>query len=339
MSWWNNWCGGGPGTSGPCPLASSPEKIMNRIAAVDLGSLTVRLAVAEVAGPGKFQVILHLREITGLGREVAETGMLSRADQDLTLEALQGFAQEMAAHGVTRGRGVATQAVRQAQNGQEFLHAATGVLHLPVGLLTPAEEARLTWQGVLSALNPIYLEAGPLVVFDVGGGSSEFVLVEPEREPVFAGLPLGVLSLSRARPLGDPPRPDKLAALREELQGELQNFYQQNFAKLIEDSPTLVGTAGSVTTLAAMAQEMTVYDPQRVNNYILTQKMVGKLAERLVALPERERARLPGIEPAKAGVMVAGALIVQAIMEIFGQDRLVTIDAGLLEGVLAEMAV
>jgi exopolyphosphatase/guanosine-5'-triphosphate,3'-diphosphate pyrophosphatase len=311
---------------------------MNRIAAVDLGSLTVRLAVAEVAGPGKSQVILHLREITGLGREVAETGMLSRADQDLTLEALQGFAREMAAHGVTRGQGVATQAVRQAQNGQEFLQEAMGVLHLPVCLLTPAEEARLTWQGVLSALNPIYLEAGPLVFFDVGGGSSEFVLVEPGQEPIFAGLPLGVLSLSRARPLGDPPRPDKVAALREELHEELQNFYQQNFPKLIEESLTLVGTAGSVTTLAAMAQEMPVYDPQRVNNYILTRKMVGKLAERLAALPERERAQLPGIEPAKAGVMVAGALMVQAIMGIFGQDRLVTIDAGLLEGVLAEMA-
>jgi exopolyphosphatase/guanosine-5'-triphosphate,3'-diphosphate pyrophosphatase len=300
----------------------------------------VRLAVAEVAGPGKFQVILHLREITGLGREVAETGVLSRADQDLTLEALRGFAREIAAHGVTRGQGVATQAVRQAQNGQEFLQEATGVLHLPVRLLTPAEEAHLTWRGVLSALDPKYLDGGgPLVVFDVGGGSSEFVLVEPGREPIFAGLPLGVLSLSRARPLGDPPRPDKLAALREELHQELENFYQQNFAQLLDESPTLVGTAGSVTTLAAMAQAMTVYDPQRVNNYILTQKMVGKLAERLAALPDRERARLPGIEPAKAGVMVAGALIVQAIMEIFGQDRLVTIDAGLLEGVLAEMAV
>ncbi len=311
---------------------------MTRIAAVDLGSLTVRLAVAEVAGPGSFRVILHRREITGLGREVAETGVLSRADQDRTLEALRGFAREMAARGVTRGQGVATQAVRQAQNGQEFLQEAAGVLNIPVRLLSSEEEARLTLRGVLSALDPKYLDAGPLVVFDVGGGSSECILVRPGREPIFAGLPLGVLSLSRTRPLGDPPRPEKVAALREELQKELQNFYQQNFAKLIEKSPTLVGTAGSVTTLAAMAQEMTVYDPQRVNNYILTREMVAELAERLASLPERERALLPGIEPAKAGVMVVGALIVQAIMAIFGQDRLVTIDAGLLEGVLAQLA-
>ena len=93
-----------------------------------------------------------------------------------------------------------------------------------------------------------------------------------------------------------------------------------------------------MTTLAAMAQEMATYDPQRVNNYTLTKHHVEDLAGRLAALPEIERARLPGIEPAKAGVMVAGALIVQTILEVFGQEHLVTVDAGLLEGVLAEIS-
>jgi exopolyphosphatase/guanosine-5'-triphosphate,3'-diphosphate pyrophosphatase len=312
--------------------------MMTRIAAVDIGSLTVRLAVAEVLGPGMFQVILHHRQVTGLGREVAEAGVLSRTDQDRTLEALGVFARQMAAQGVERGQGVATQAVRQARNGQEFLKAAGKVLHLPVRLLTPEEEARLALSGVLSALDPTYLNAGPLMVFDVGGGSSEFILVRRAQEPVFAGLPLGVLSLSRARPLGDPPRPDKVAALQAELSRELRDFYRKHFGELLEGSPALVGTAGAVTTLAAMAQGLTVYDPERVNNYILTKEQVADLAGRLAALPEKERALLPGIEPAKAGVMVAGALIVQTILEVFSQDHLVTIDAGLLEGVLAEVS-
>ncbi len=99
-----------------------------------------------------------------------------------------------------------------------------------------------------------------------------------------------------------------------------------------------MGTAGSVTTLAAMAQEMTQYDPQQVNNYILTRAKVAELARRLAILPERERAQLPGLEPAKAGVMVAGALIVQTILEVFGRKHLVAVDAGLLEGVLAGLA-
>jgi exopolyphosphatase/guanosine-5'-triphosphate,3'-diphosphate pyrophosphatase len=311
---------------------------MTSIAAVDIGSLTVHLAVAEVLGPGRFQVIWHHREITGLGREVAETGALSRADQDRTLEALKDFAREMAARGVDRGQGVATQAVRQARNGPEFLRAAAAGLKLPVRLLTPEEEAHLALSGVLTALEAQYREAGSLVVFDVGGGSSEFILVQRGQEPVFAGLPLGVLSLSRTRPLGDPPRADKVAVLREELFGELQNFYQEHFQELLESPPKLVGTAGSVTTLAAMAQEMAAYDPKRVNNYILKKHQVAELAERLAALPEKERARLPGIEPAKAGVMVAGALIIQTILEVFGQEHLVVVDAGLLEGVLAELA-
>jgi exopolyphosphatase/guanosine-5'-triphosphate,3'-diphosphate pyrophosphatase len=305
---------------------------------VDIGSLTVRLAVAEVLGPGTFRVILHRREITGLGREVGETGRLGRAEEESTLKALAGFAREISARGVKRGQGVATQAVRQADNGPEFLRAAEKVVHMPVRLLSPAEEAHLSLAGVLTALSPKYREAGPLVVFDVGGGSSEFILVRQDQEPVFAGLPLGVLSLSRSRPLGDPPRPEKVGALQQELHQVLGDFYQKNFAGLLADGLTLVGTAGSVTTLAAMAQEMTTYDPQRVNNYILTKHHVEGLAGRLAALPEKERARLPGIEPAKAPVMVAGALIVQTILTAFGQEQLVTVDAGLLEGVLAEIS-
>ena len=311
---------------------------MTTIAAVDIGSLTVRLAVAEVKGPGRFRVLLHQREITGLGREVTATGQLGPADQARTLKALRGFARELAAREVTRGQGVATQAVRQAKNGPEFLQAAAAALSLPVRLLAPEEEARLALAGVLTALDPKFKESGPLMVFDLGGGSTEFTLVRRDREPVFAGLPLGVLSLSRARPLGDPPLPEKVADLKKELVNNLRDFYLKHFQGLIEASLTLVGTAGSVTTLAAMAQEMTQYDPKKVNNYILTRAQVGELADQLASLPEKERALLPGIESAKAGVMVAGALIVQTILEVFGQEHLVAVDAGLLEGVLAELA-
>ncbi len=112
--------------------------------------------MAEVTAPGRFQVIRHHRVITSLGREVAETRQLGPADQDRTLEALRGFAGEMAALEVTCGQGVATQAVRQAQNGPEFLKAAAAALGIPVRLLVPEEEARLTLAGVLTALDPTY---------------------------------------------------------------------------------------------------------------------------------------------------------------------------------------
>jgi exopolyphosphatase/guanosine-5'-triphosphate,3'-diphosphate pyrophosphatase len=170
----------------------------------------------------------------------------------------------------------------------------------------------------------------------VGGGSSEFALVRPGREPVFASLPLGVLTLSQARPLGDPPAPEKVVTLHREIGKKLSRFKDEVFP----DLPALlrlVGTAGSVTTLAAMHLRLRDYDPKRVNNLVMTRAEVAELAGLISRLPESERARLPGIEPAKAGVMVAGALIILSLLEVFDRGSMVVIDAGLLEGVLAEM--
>ena len=113
-----------------------------------------------------------------------------------------------------------------ARNRQLFLDQVQDTLGLTVEVLAPEEEARLSLAGVLSALDAADADGARLLVFDVGGGSSEFALVRPGREPVFASLPLGVLTLSQARPLGDPPEPEKVAALKEELSARLGSFYQ-----------------------------------------------------------------------------------------------------------------
>jgi exopolyphosphatase / guanosine-5'-triphosphate,3'-diphosphate pyrophosphatase len=305
-----------------------------RFAALDLGSLTVRLAIAEGNPAGGWRLLLHRREITGLGRGLAQTGELAPAGMDRTLQALQVFCGVLAEYQVRDCRAVGTHAVRAARNGPAFLERVRSELGLSVQVLAPEEEARLSLRGVLSALAPKYL-ATPLLVFDVGGGSSEFALVRPGQEPRFASLPLGVLTLSQARPLGDPPDAAKVAALQAEIIGELRRFRDRTFSADLVDSPRLVGTAGAVTTLAAMHLSLASYDPIKVNSLLLTREQVANLARLISRLPEAERARLPGLEPAKAGVMVAGALIILAILEVFGQDSLVVIDAGLLEGVLA----
>ena len=310
---------------------------MTRLAAIDLGSLTLRLAMAEVTGQGGFVFPKHYREITALGQGLVETGNLAPEAITRTLTALEGFVRKTQEFGATRVQAVATQAVRQAANREDFL-SQVEELGIPARLLSPEEEARLTLQGVLSALDQQYLEAGPLVVFDVGGGSSEFVLLRSEAEPWFAGLPLGVLTLSQAFPVGDPPEPDRVAVLEQEIKERLQKFYVENFAHQLPKPPTLVGTAGAVTTLAAMALKMEDYDPQRVNNLILHKSQIEGLASHILALPEAARARLPGLEAGKAGVMVAGVLIVINILRVFGRDSLVVIDAGLLEGLLNQMA-
>lgn len=310
---------------------------MDLLAAVDVGSLTVRLALAEVMGPGRFRVLEQRREVTGLGRGLTGAGSLSPAGVGATLAALSAYGALLKARRVSRVRAVATQAVRQAADGREFLKQAAEALGWPVELISPEEEARLTLRGILTVLDPAVTAAGPTLVFDVGGGSSEFVLLDPPTQPFFAGLPLGVLNLSARIPVSDPPRPGEVAALKSEVARRLEIFYKDNFINW-PTPETLVGTAGAVTTLAAMAQELREYDAARINNYRLTRERLSALAERLCRLPEAERARLPGLEPAKAGVMVAGVTLVLAILDLFCRDFLVSVDAGLLEGILAELA-
>ena len=309
-----------------------------RFAALDLGSLTVRLAVADRTPAGKTRVLLQRREITGLGQGLAATDELAPEGMARTLKALQTFKQLMTAQRVEVCRAVGTQALRQARNRQLFLDQVQDTLGLAVEVLAPEAEARLSLTGVLTTLAPEVLTSPNVLVFDVGGGSSEFALMRPGQEPVFASLPLGVLTLSQARPLGDPPAPEHVAALKEEIGARLGSFYQDAIRPHLGGGFCLVGTAGAVTTLAAMQLKLRAYDPNKINNLILTRAQVAALAELLAGLPEAARARLPGIEPAKAGVMVAGALIILTILTVCRQDSLVVIDAGLLEGVLYEMA-
>jgi len=305
-----------------------------------VGSLTVRLAVAESTGPGRVRVLAHRREVTSLGQGLAKAGELAPEAMDRTVKALEGFTRVMQDHRVELTRAVATQAVRQARNRELFLARLRESLGLAVEVLTPEEEAQLSLKGVLSALAPQFLnQAEAVTVFDLGGGSSEFTLLRRGQAPVFAGLPLGVLSLSQAHPLGDPPDPERVTALKQDLAGQIGQFYEKAFRPHLKEPPLLVGTAGAVTTLAALALKMSKYDADRVNNTIMTRGQVAELAQRLSRLTEAQRARLPGLEPAKAGVMVAGALIILTILRVFRQDLLVVVDAGLLEGVLAELAV
>jgi exopolyphosphatase/guanosine-5'-triphosphate,3'-diphosphate pyrophosphatase len=310
----------------------------NIFAALDLGSLTVRLAVAELTPGGKFRLLVHRREITGLGQGLASTGELAPEGMARTLAALRDFQHIMAAHRVQVYRAVGTQALRQARNRQVFLDTVRDSLGLAIEVLAPEAEARFSLSGVLSALDPGALAAPAVLVFDVGGGSSEFALIRPDQAPVIASLPLGVLTLSQARPLGDPPIPARVADLKKALTQQLGVFYQEIFTPHLDIPPRLVGTAGAVTTLAAMHLKLLEYDANQVNNLVLTRGQVAALTELLAGLPEADRARLIGIEPAKAGVMVAGALIILTILEVCRQDSLVVIDAGLLEGVLQEMA-
>lgn len=316
------------------PASQLPE----RLAVLDIGSLTVRAAVAESVAPGSISIICRRQEITALGERLAERGRLSPEAMNRTEAAAAAIVKEWQGLRVGRCQAVATQAVRQAENGAAFLNALKTSLHLPVTLLTSAQEASLTLEGVLAVLSPKFREAAELVVFDLGGGSCEFMLVRGNSEPIFAGLPLGVLTVSQSHPVGDPPQPEAVSSLRQKLQEKLGGFVTANFSSLLSRPPVLVGTAGAVTTLAAMSLKMMAYEPDRINNLVLSRNQLDELTAILAGLPESERARLPGLNAARAGVMVAGALLVLAILQAFSQDFLVVSDAGLLEGLLSRLS-
>ncbi|MBW1952328.1 MAG: Ppx/GppA family phosphatase [Deltaproteobacteria bacterium] len=316
------------------------NKAASLIAAIDIGSLTIRLAIAEVGvDPPDLRLIHTKREITHLGQGLVQTGNLAPEAVDLSLAVLAEFVRDLRQFKVVASRAVATQAVRQARNRQAFLDQICRQTGLGVEVLSPAQEARLSLAGVLSVLTPADEVDRPLVVFDVGGGSTEWALVIPGQDMCFASLPLGVSTLTQRWLASDPPGNAELAALRTAIRHQLEQLPGVYFADyLLRTQPRLVGTAGTVTTLAAMSLGMTVYEPSRINNLVLTRATVDRLSGQLTVLTEAERARLPGLEPGKAGVIVAGALIIQKILEFFQQASLVVIDAGLLEGLLLQIA-
>jgi exopolyphosphatase/guanosine-5'-triphosphate,3'-diphosphate pyrophosphatase len=311
----------------------------HRIAALDIGSLTLRLAIAQVEqGTGEYRIIHRGRVITRLGQDLNETRMITPGLMERSLEVLSWFTQEIRQHEVSRINAVATQAVRQARNRRDFLGRINRQLGLEVEVLAPEEEARLSLNGVLSVLDAKITEYRPLIVFDVGGGSTEWAFLYPGQVTIFASLPLGALTLTQEFLRGDPPSLSSQTALQAEIQGRLQQLPEKPCPAGSETRPILVGTAGTITTLAAMSLEMLDYNSQRVNNLVLSQSTIKGLASRIIMLPENERARLPGLETGKAGVMVAGVLIVQEIMRFFQQEELIVVDSGLLEGILQRLA-
>jgi len=293
------------------------------VAAIDLGTNTARLLIAT---PDPYRQILLRRSITRLGGGFSrETGLSPEAMQR-SLAALAGFAEEIWRHRVTRVRAVATSAVRDAANGRHFCQQVRAETGIELEIIDGHEEAVLTLAGVESILDD---REGDLVVFDVGGGSTEYTLAR-DAAPLFSrSLPVGVVRLTEGKS-GTREMEDKigreLSFLKGELGGEgmLQRF----------SAATLIGTAGTATTLAAIQMKMEDYDYRRVNNFTLGLDEVQRIFDRLEPLTPRERLEVVGLEPGREDLIIAGTLVVLQTMRIFGFERLKVSDSGLLEGLI-----
>lgn len=300
---------------------------MNILAAIDVGTNTIRMLVAE-AGRGRLRPVLRRRRITGLGKNLRSTGEVGEQEFRVSVETLREFRKEMDALGVTRYRACGTAGLREASNRNAFLEASAGA-GVDVEIISAEEEARSTWEGVAGRLR----DGGGTLIMDIGGGSTEFITGPRTRDSV--SLPIGVVVLLGSFRMSGPPLPAE--------RRNLQLFLADRIAAGTRGLPRrkirrMVGTAGTFTTLAALEMRMKTYRPDRIEGFRMTVSRVRRWEERLSRLSDHERLRLPGMEKGRERYIVPGVMQALAAMEHFGRKDLYISDSGLLEGILAGIA-
>lgn len=295
-------------------------------AAIDIGSNSVRMLVGEVVCE-RITPHRYYRHITRLAGGYDPQEGISPAARNRTLCALEDFSRVVKENKLASVRTVATEAVRRAVNGQQFVDEVLARTGLTVEIIDGEKEATLSSAGVLAALTP---QPSAVLIFDIGGGSTEFVVIERGNRLWQKSYPLGVVSLAEA--------PDPELRIEKVLTLLIEDLRVAGLSSLLSGGDCeLVGTAGTVTTLAALDLAMTEYDWRRINNYIIPQTTLHSHYQRLLLLTAAERECLAGVEQGRGDLIVHGAGIVLSLMKLLGKNRLRVSDFGLLEGILLSM--
>jgi exopolyphosphatase/guanosine-5'-triphosphate,3'-diphosphate pyrophosphatase len=299
-------------------------------AALDCGTNSTRLLVVDQGG----EPLARLMEITRLGEGVDAIHRLSPDAIARTLNVLKGYRAVMDELGVARARLVATSAVRDAGNGQEFLDAASEVTGVHAELLSGLAEGELAFRGATSGLEPA---AGDDVVVDIGGGSTELVVMSNGQLGAVS-LDLGCVRLTERQLKSDPPTPDQLAATRRTIAQELDRAQVSVPALGRLRAPSrLIGLAGTVSTLAALDQHLAHYDRERIHHAHLTRSAVDQWCDTLGAEPARARAERPGMVSGREDVIVGGALVLQSVMARFDFPECLVSESDILDGLVASI--
>ena len=317
---------------------------MSVFASIDLGTNTVRLLVVESYKTG-FKPLHSNQVITRLGEGLSNGGILIDKAMERTISAVLKFKDEASNYSPSAIWIVATSAVREAKNRTEFIEKIKRVTGLQLEVIPWEEEARMTLLGVFSSNLPLPLlnkegSKGRAIIFDIGGGSTEYIFTEDKKLVNSVGTDLGVVHLSERYITKDPVDEEELKALEKAIADKIKNVKDEiNSSFLIPHSALLIGTAGTVTTLAALDLNLYPYDPKKINGYILKFENVKKLLDRLKKMPLKERRNIPALEKGREDLIIPGAVIVIKTMEIFGFDSMVVSDYGLREGIiLAKMS-
>lgn len=297
-----------------------------KLAALDVGTNTVLMLIAERDSAGEVHALADLARITRLGRGVDANGTLDHEAVARTIDTIAEFATTARSLGAERIVGAATAAVRDASNGPVFIAEVKRRAGIDLEVISGETEAQLSW---LAARKGLKLDpADKVLVVDIGGGSTELIRAEPGRKLEVASLQIGSVRLTERIVRHDPPLAREAADLRLAVDDALRAL-GWDFAP-----DTMVGIAGTVTTVCATALGLAQYDPAVVHGYRLSLAQVLETLARLAAVPLEQRKQIPGIEPARADVIIAGAAILERIMGHFGLDHVIVSDQGVRWGLL-----
>jgi len=309
---------------------SDPSRTI-RLAGVDIGTLTCRLLIADLPAGGRLRVVRSERRILRLGEGVDQTKQLSAVAMDRVLNCLKEWREMVDASLADAAVAVATSAVRDAENRDEFLDRVKREAGFEVELISGEEEARRTMLGIRSGL-PIGVSK--VLALDIGGCSTEFILDRPGQPPIVRSLNIGVVRLSERLLLHDPPADEEVHQARgwvvRETKAAIVDMDNYQMA-------TFVGTAGTITSLAAMAQKLPAYEPARIHNFTLQLSTIQTLEQTLLSRNKADRVGLPGLEKGREEVIAAGAIIIRTVMETLGLKDCLVSDLGLREGVLIDL--
>ncbi|MCT2592957.1 Ppx/GppA family phosphatase [Streptomyces sp. N2-109] len=328
---------------------------MTRVAAVDCGTNSIRLLVADVdPRTGELRELDRRMKIVRLGQGVDRTGRLAPEALERTFEACRDYAGVIRELGAERVRFVATSASRDAENRDDFVRGVRDLLGVEPGVITGDEEAAYSFAGATLELTRAAGATGaagagtagapdggpahepPYLVVDIGGGSSEFVLgTDDGRVRAARSVDIGCVRLTERHQLADPVTGSQAAAVRGDIDAALDEVAG---TVPLTEARTLVGLAGTVTTVAGIALGLDAYDRVATHHSRLSAGQVGEITARLLASTHAERAAIPVMHPGRVDVITAGALILSAVLERTGAPEVIVSEHDILDGIAGRLA-
>ena len=299
---------------------------MTTVAAIDCGTNSTRLLVARADGQSMF-ALQRLMRITRLGQGVDRHRALAPEAIQRTVTVLEEYRQVMDRFDVGRVRMTATSAARDAANRDEFFVAAQEAIGVRPELLDGEEEGRLSFKGATRELDP---HDGPFLVVDIGGGSTEFAV-----EGAAMSVDIGCVRLTERFLHGDPPRPEELSQALSVVHDYLDDVEREIPA--VNDAVRLVGLAGTVTTVAAVEIGLSTYDRDRIHHFLLTKAAAEDVFRTLATEKRADRIHNPGLEEARADVIVGGCCVLVGVMRHFGFETCLVSEADILDGLAVSL--